>query len=185
MSLTEPKVEDIYGDQVQVEGRWYHAQRIFGRPVSSFVLGMLVPELAKKAPLASPTPDEWLQPDLFRESGANITMQSKVDEFFAAMKAYGGWGEFPPVSGYINTLDEADLERYEHLKDLGHEHELGWSRPISQADLGRRYPHLTEGHHRCHAALRYHLDGCNVLVPIFDLAAEEQLPRYVQGNSLR
>lgn len=175
-----PLVEDIFGEQVKVDGRWYHAERIFGRPTDSFEIGKPVPELAQGgAKDRAADPDIVLAPDLFRENGANITSQTKVDAYLDAMRGYGGWGTFPPVSGYVETLTMLDVQRFQELKAQGCHSELGWSREITVADVGRRYVHLTEGHHRSHAGMRYQQEGGVILVPVYDLAVEESCSRYM------
>ena len=90
--------------------------------------------------------------DLFRESGVNATESDTIIEYRDAMRGYGGWGDFPPVSGGSDYVDEGDVEEYEEAWKGGYEHELAWSRPISAADIGREYVHLEDGHHRAYAA---------------------------------
>jgi len=90
--------------------------------------------------------------DLFRESGYNATDFDQVDRYAASMKRAGGWGRFPPISGQIGTVDEGDLQNYRDAEEGGFEHELAWSRPLTDADLGRDYVAIEDGHHRAHAA---------------------------------
>lgn len=42
-----PVVQDIVGDQIQANGQWYHAERIFGKPASEFKIGDKVAALGK------------------------------------------------------------------------------------------------------------------------------------------
>jgi len=92
--------------------------------------------------------------DLFRESGCNATDFDQVDRYAASMRRAGGWGRFPPISGQIGTVDEGDLQNYRDAEEGGFEHELAWSRPLTDADLGRDYVAIEDGHHRAHAARR-------------------------------
>lgn len=90
--------------------------------------------------------------DLFRESGVNATDFDQVERYAASMRRAGGWGRFPPISGQIGTVDAADLQNYRDAEEGGFEHELAWSRPLTDADLGRDYVAIEDGHHRAHAA---------------------------------
>lgn len=98
---------------------------------------------------------EELQSDLFRESGHNATFPEKIDKYYKIMKDYDGWGPFPPIEyAGVSQVDEYDLEEYNEADEAGYAHELAWSRPISEADLGMWYAHLDDGHHRSYAARR-------------------------------
>lgn len=174
-------VVDIYGEQIQVGGQWFHAERIFGRAASTFTVGQPVPELqsARPAPAtnkkASDDADEWVQCDLFRESGANVTEPTKIERYAQDMIAYGGWGSFPLVTGRIHCVTQADVDRYQELAELGQAHELAWSRTLRSQDVGTRYIHLENGHHRAHAArlLNLRLRGHPIEMPAHDLEREE------------
>jgi hypothetical protein len=170
LTAPAPKVADIFGDQIQVDGNWFHAERIFRRPASSFAIGDCVPELAQSnTPQKQAEPDEYVPSSLFRESGANATCPTKVAEYASAMAAYGGFGKFPMVTGRVCVIDHADVDRYEELDALGIAHELAYSRPLTRADVGRRIVHLENGHHRAHAAARHEFD-----IPVYDMELEEQ-----------
>lgn len=172
-------VSDIYGEQIQVGEQWFHAERIFGRAACTFIIGQPVPELqaARPAPAtnksASDDADEWVQCDLFRESGANITDSAKIERYAQDMLAYGGWGSFPLVTGRIHCVTHADVERYQELDAQGHAHELAWSRQLRPHDVGTRYIHLENGHHRAHAARALTLLGHTLSMPAYDLEREE------------
>ena len=93
-----------------------------------------------------------LSPDLFQESGHNATEEVVARGYAEAMRDMGGWGDFPPISAWIGTVDEEDLEKYQEAEEGGYEHELAWSRPLRRADLGKDYAKIVDGHHRAHAA---------------------------------
>ena len=99
-------------------------------------------------------PYEEVQSDLFRESGANVTDEDQIEEYVEAMEDYNGWGDFPPVHGGYNEVDEQDLEDWEEAVEGGYEHELVWSRPLEKSDLGTVYAVIEDGHHRAYAASR-------------------------------
>ena len=90
--------------------------------------------------------------DLFRESGYNATDPDTITRYAAVMRRAGGWGGFPPISGQIGMVDEADLQKYLDADAEGYAHELAWSRPLTKSDVGREYVAITDGHHRAHAA---------------------------------
>lgn len=169
-------VSDVYGDQIEVDGKWYHAERIFGRAASTFSVGQEVVALSKSAPqiLNNKEPDEHVSIDLWRESGANITSPDKVLEYADSMRQYGGWGKFPPASGRVYTVEAHDVEHYLACQSNGHEGELAWSRPLSLNDIGLRYLRIEEGHHRAHAARLLFLDGYTFSMPAFDFERQEQ-----------
>lgn len=178
--MPAPTVEEVYGEQIRVAGQWYHAERIFGRKASNYRPGDLVPQIAQGTPRAAhQPPDEWLAPDLFRESGANITPHADVERYLQAMIEYGGWGAFPPVSGRVEEVTLDDIERCASLVAQREEHiwtgELAWSRTITQADLGRRYLHIEEGHRRMHAASRLLAMGYAVQAAVFDFNFQERV----------
>jgi hypothetical protein len=171
LAASAPAVTDVYGDQIEVDGKWFHAQRIFGRPATSFAVGDLVAELAQ--PLntkKAPEPDEYVDSDLFRESGANVShTPEKIAQYAAAMAEYGGWGKFPMVAGRVVTIDAGDVERYEELDAKGIAWELAYSRPLTRADIGRRIVHLENGHNRSYAAARH-----GYKIPTYDMELDEQ-----------
>lgn len=176
-------VTDVHGDQIQVDGQWYHAERIFSRAASEYAIGDLEPKLQE--PVATPVtkePDEWVSCDLFRESGANVTSPEKIAEFRDAMRAADGWGSFPMVTGRIETVTMDDIGQCSSLALKGKEHvwlgELAWSRLITLRDLGRRYVHLENGHHRMHAGKALIKDGLRIRAPVFDLNREEESARF-------
>lgn len=176
-------VSDIHGDQIEVDGRWYHANRIFGRPASAYSVGELVSQLAKLAdevrrPAAAPQCDEFVSPGLYRGCSSNETDLRKVESFAQVMVDSGGWGAFPMVCGRVEVVDLGDLERCRELVSDGRAdvwtNELGWSRTISSADVGVRYVHVENGHHRmAGAALAQTVLG-EIAVPVYDLNREER-----------
>ena len=93
-----------------------------------------------------------VQSSLFRGSGSNPVDFDKVERYRKAMERYGGWGDFPPVRGYIQELDEDDVETFQEAAEDGCEHELDWSRPVEEEDLGLDYVQVDDGHHRAWAA---------------------------------
>lgn len=94
-----------------------------------------------------------VQSELFRGSGVNATtdFEEKIPKFSAYMKK-NGWGRMPPIRGGIHIVDEQDLEQYKEAEEGGYEHELDWSRPLSDDDLGMEYAYVTDGHNRAWAA---------------------------------
>ena len=95
-----------------------------------------------------------VQSSLFRESGANVTDESKIDRYAKSMHRARGWGKFPAIHA---TLHEVSLEDFEDFVDAsgdGVEHELAWSRPLDFNDIGRVYASIDDGHHRAYAASR-------------------------------
>ncbi len=176
MKPTNP-VQEVYGEQVRIGGAWFHAERVLGRPAREFKVGQDVSDFfAKAAPRAVVVDDaaETIQSSFFRESGANITDESKIEGFYGAMLAYGGWGSFPPASGYVHELTQEEFDRHEELAQQGVAHELAFSRPLQQSDVGARYVQLAEGHHRSYAASRL---GCEIRV--VDLAKQEEGEGYM------
>lgn len=148
-------VEDVYGDQIRVNGQWYHAERVFGRPAGDFSTGDIIKELAVDTakPKGQPAPDEVVQSGLFRESGANVShSDEKIARYAEAMRDYGGWGTFPLVYGRVETLTRQDVMDYRRAERGGYARELGYSRPITVQDVGLRYVHLENGHNRSYAA---------------------------------
>ena len=164
-----PIVSDVYGDQIQVNGTWFHAERIFGRPASTYGVGDSVPQLAEGKRARIEEPDEVVSSDLFRESGANITDERKLEAYAQAMREYGGWGDFPPCVGRVEVVFEADVDRFEEMAESGTAHELGFSRALERNDVGRRYIHLENGHHRSYAAQQ-----SGIGIPVFDLNVQER-----------
>lgn len=183
-------VNDIHGDQIEVDGQWYHAQRVFGKPADQYSLGQRVEQLAQAGGIAPGpnTPDEWVSCELYRGCSSNAMTPSKADQFAQAMLSAGGWGAFPMITGYVEVLDTSDVE---HCKDLVAQgradvwtQELGWSRLVTAADLGARYVHIDNGHHRMAAAALASLQlrpvhGAPIAVPVADLKREEDSPRFV------
>lgn len=182
MKPTNP-VQEVYGEQVRIGGAWFHAERVLGRPAREFKVGQDVSDfIPKSAPLEMVVGDaeETIQSSFFRESGANITVESKIDDFYGAMLAYGGWGSFPPASGYVHELTQEEFDRHEELEQQGVAHELAFSRPLQQSDVGARYVQLAEGHHRSYAASRV---GCEIR--IVDLLKQEEGDGFVGYSSVR
>ncbi len=172
------KVSDVYKDQIKVNGQWFHAQRIFGKPASSYKVGDTVIELATgAAKKKDAAPDEYVDSDLFRESGANVShTEEKIAEYAAAMEAYGGWGKFPMVAGRISTITEDEVERYSDYESNGYASDLAYSRPITKADIGRRIVHIENGHNRAYAAARL-----GIKIPVYDMQKEEdEAPGYIR-----
>lgn len=181
------RVTDIYGEQIQVDGQWYHAQRVFGRAASDYAIGELVLELGQAhEPQSTPEPDEWVACDLFRESGANVTSADKIELFLAVMLEHQGWGPFPMVAGRVEVVTHDDVEQCMALHQSGHGHvwavELAWSRPLAHQDVGKRYVHLENGHHRMHAALAATKRGLRIPVPVFDINREERGERFLRPS---
>lgn len=89
---------------------------------------------------------------LFRGSGVNATSMETARSYAAQMERYGGWGAFPAIHGVLMQIDQADLEEYQEAEEGGYAHELDYSRPLTEADLGREYVSIEDGHHRAIAA---------------------------------
>ena len=45
-----------------------------------------------------------------------------------------------------------DIDTFMEAQEDGYEHELDWSRDLTQDDLGLEYANITDGHHRAWAA---------------------------------
>lgn len=180
--MTENKTRrvcDIYGDQIQIDGQWFHAQRVFGKSASQYIVGQLVEELDKEA-LSVVKPDEMVCCGLYRGCSSNEMTEEKIAAFVEAMLNAGGWGKFPMIAGYVETLDLQDVE---HCKRLVAEdntrvwlNELGWSRVVTSADIGTRYIHIDNGHHRMSAAVIASEQLGPVFVPVADLYCEQKSP---------
>jgi len=140
---------------------------------------------------APPEPQAWIEvpSDLFRESGANVFDEGKVESYATVMAEAGGWGDFPPIVGTVSQVDADDLERYEEAAAQDIAHELAWSRALTRHDLGRDYVHIENGHHRAYAAARA---GIWLRVIPYDAASGEPWPqsqvdawRHFRGQDLR
>lgn len=179
-----PLVEEVWGDQVRVNGRWYHAERVLGRPVATFAVGEPVPELA--GDIGRPVIDVpvvfdpylvEVEADLYRGNPDNVYDMGRVESFMQAMLSQGGWGSFPPALGYIQTVTLEDVLSCAAATLLGGEgswlSERGWSRLLRPSDVGRQYVQLVEGHHRCAAACRVLELGCPALIQARDLGQIE------------
>lgn len=182
-TATSNRVTDVHGDQILVDGRWYHAARVFGQPASTFVVGQEVEQLAAaSSPKRSRDPDEFVGSDLFRGCSANEMCREKVQRFAQAMIEHGGWGAFPNVSGYVETLSAAQVEECQRLVGEGREDvwttEMGWSRLVSDADVGKRYVHIDNGHHRVTAAALASAHVGTIQVPVADRHTEEATGRF-------
>lgn len=183
LSTAAQFVTEIYGDQICVAGRWFHAERVFGRPARDFAVGQPVPELAPapgKAPVSSrplSTADEFVGCSLYRGCSSNEMCDKKLAAFAQTMIEAGGWGSFPLITGYVETIDSAHVEQYEGLVREGREHvwltEYGWSRAVTRVDIGMRYVHVDNGHHRIAAAAIASVHVGQILVPVADLYREE------------
>lgn len=96
---------------------------------------------------------EEVQSDLFRGSGANVTdFESKVPRLEQLFLRQGGWGSVPPITAVVTVVDQDDIDTFREYQEDGSEHELDWSRELTQDDLGREYAKVTDGHHRAWAA---------------------------------
>lgn len=178
------RVSDVYGDQIEVDGQWFHAERIFGKPAMQFVVGQLVDELSQtSAPVQAFEPDELVACALYRGCSSNEMNESKIAAFAEIMLSTRGWGKFPMISGYIETLDTNDVEQCDRLIAEGDAHlwlsELGWSRMITSADLGTRYVHIDNGHHRMAAASIASKEIGLIFVPVADRKREEDMPQFM------
>lgn len=163
-------VTDIYLEQIEVDKQWFHAERIFGRPASTFKVGDVVEGLNGKSKTTAHAPDEYVDSCLFRESGANVSHTAEtIIQFAEAMEAYGGWGEFPPIAARIVTITKEDVDRYEEFEKAGCASELAYSRPLSVADIGRRIAHIENGHNRAYAAAR-----CGIAIAVYDLLLQDK-----------
>lgn len=179
------KVSDIHGDQIRVDGQWFHAERIFGKSASEYFVGQIVDELLSPADGVDPSPnepDELVSCSLYRGCSSNIMDDRKTAAFVQAMLDAGGWGDFPMIAGYVETLDEHDVEQCASLVVEGRENvwldELGWSRLVTHADIGTRYVQIDNGHHRMAAAAICSDRIGPVFVPVADIRREEDLPRF-------
>lgn len=182
MQVHSHSVSDIHGEQVFVDGRWFHAQRVFGRPVTSFSIGDAVPELAPAPRAPAREPDEWVACTLFRGCSSNEMSPDKVAKFSQAMIEAGGWGEFPMITGFIDEIEASDVAACADLVAGGSSSvwlsELGWSRLLDPSDIGRRYVQIDNGHHRMAAALIASVQVSDLRVPVADLRREEMGERF-------
>ena len=131
---------------------------------------------------ANAEPDEYVTSALFRGCSSNEMDPAKTEHFAAVMTEAGGWGPFPMVAGYIRAVEASDVAQCAELVEEGRSSiwlsELGWSRLLTDHDIGLRYVHLDNGHHRMSAAARASEALGPILVPVADLHREEQGPRY-------
>lgn len=102
---------------------------------------------------------------------------SKTTNFAKIMLNASGWGDFPLISGYVETLDANDVALCQSMQKEGSGdawiYELGWSRLVTAADIGIRYVQIDNGHHRVKAAqIASELIG-PILVPVADRHVEE------------
>ena len=96
-----------------------------------------------------------IQSNLFQESGSNAsTDEEKISEYMNAMKQYGGWGSFPPVTGTLSAISKTDFEIYQESEENGYAYELAYSRPLTESDVGTIILHVQDGHNRAYAAKR-------------------------------
>ncbi len=183
-------VSDIHGDQIQVDGQWYHAELIFGKSASQYIVGQVVDELARRSlPAAgrgansAVEPDEMVSCTLYRGCSSNEMTEHKVAVFVEVMLGAGGWRDFPMIAGYVETVVASDVERCEALVAEGRSRvwldELGWSRLVTPADIGTRYVHIDNGHHRMAAAAIASTQIEPINVPVADLRREEDSPRFM------
>jgi len=99
------------------------------------------------------TEPEFVQSDLFRGSGANVTdFDDKIPELQRLFERQGEWGDVPPIEAAVMEVDQDDIDTFMEAKEDGYEHELDWSRDLTQDDLGLEYANITDGHHRAWAA---------------------------------
>jgi hypothetical protein len=175
-------VSDIHGDQIQVDGQWFHAERVFGKPASQYVVGQPVEQLAHQVVAEWREPDEFVSCGLYRGCSSNEMSEQKVAEFAEAMLQSRGWGAFPMISGYIETLDADDVAQCEALVAEGRSfiwlNEMGWSRIVTLADIGVRYVHIDNGHHRVAAAALVSRLVLGMVIPVADRRLEESQPRF-------
>ncbi len=187
------RVADIHGDQIQVDGQWYHAERIFGKRASDFTIGQLVEQLAQASlplacrnPASSSQPDELVGSALYRSCSSNEMTESKIDTFAQVMLVAGGWGPFPMISCYVETLDADAVAQCEALAAEGRAEvwlsEMGWSRLVTNADIGTRYAHIDNGHHRMAAAAAVSAQLGAVLVPVADRRVEESQSHFMSSD---
>lgn len=187
------RVTDIHGDQIQVDGQWFHAERIFKKSASQYSVGQLVEELARPSlprhseSMSASGPDEMVGCALYRGCSSNETNERKTSDFVQVMLNAGGWGEFPMIAGYVETLDANDVEQCESLvaEDCANVwlFELGWSRLVTHSDIGTRYVHINNGHHRMAAAVIASEDIGQIFVPVADLRREEESARFISARS--
>ncbi len=184
------RVAEVYGDQVCVDGQWFHAERIFGRPAASFSVGDLVESLARSAPpltARNAEPDELVSCSLYRGCSSNEMDPAKVEAFSAVMIDASGWGAFPLVSGYVETVSRQDVSQCEQLLAEGRVHvwtsELGWSRLVTAQDLGARYVHLDNGHHRLAAACLASNHVGPIMAPVADRHVEEASAQFTPARA--
>ena len=64
-------------------------------------------------------PDELVGCTLYRGCSANEMTEHKVLAFAEVMVSAGGWGKFPMISGYVETLDANDVKHCQQLVDEG------------------------------------------------------------------
>ena len=167
LQVTRP-IEDVNLEtgQIQIDDTWYHAERVFGKPAEEFRVGDLLPFDAKTGAVTLETGEvlEKVSSDLFQESGANVShSEEKINKFAEDMERQGGWGDFPPVTGVIQTVTKEDVDDYKEAKLGGYEHELVYSRPLTESDIGTKYVQIENGHNRAYAAATLGID-----IPVID-----------------
>ena len=109
--------------------------------------------------------------------------EHKILAFAEIMLSAFGWGKFPMISGYVETLDANDVQQCERLVAEGNTsvwlNELGWSRVVTSTDIGTRYAHIDNGHHRMAAAVIASAQLGPIFAPVADRKREEDLPRFM------
>lgn len=95
---------------------------------------------------------EWVSSDLFRAAPSNPIDWGKVREYQNIMIDYGNYGPFPPIEGWIGTIDEDDLEEYQEAEEMGYRLSQEWSRDLREDDIDVDYTQIRDGHHRAWAA---------------------------------
>ena len=105
--------------------------------------------------------DEHVSCALYRGCSFNEMTDSKVGMFAQAMLGAGGWGDFPMVACRVEVLGER-----------------GWSRVMTRADVGVRYVHVENWHHRIAAANVASESRGEIRAPVFDINVEEASPRF-------
>ena len=173
--LEQAPITDIFEEQIEVNGQWFHAERVFGKPAEQFSIGDTVGIDAEIKQFDTGEITETASSDLFQESGANITDEQKINRFVEIMDEQGGWGDFPPITGVIQTVTKEDVENYSEAEKGTLEGELAYSRPLTENDIGTEFVQIENGHHRAYAAAKLGLE-----IPVID---PSKGPQFAQADT--
>jgi|TARA_Y100000310_G_scaffold110581_1_gene108960 hypothetical protein len=125
---------------------------------------------AQRTPATADNADFMVDTDLFKFARDNPIEDAKVEKFVEDMG--GDWGDFPPVSARKIIIDTDDFTEYVEAVEGGFEQELGWSRPLTEDDIGKEVADMEDGMHRVFAARKI-----GIQAPAIDMDMQEKVGR--------